>query len=117
MLGGDLRFAGDSPRACRSTGFNGVEVVHTRGDGTGVPFVTALRMPVFFVHFGRRGRQRGSAGVLGGDPRFAGDSPRACRSTGFPGVEVVHTRGDGTGVPFVTALRMPVFLFITAFGA
>jgi hypothetical protein len=57
----------------------------------------------------RRGRQRGSAGMLGGDPRFAGDSPRACRSTGFPGVEVVHTRGDGTGVPFVMALRMPGF--------
>jgi hypothetical protein len=55
--------------------------------------------------------------MLGGDPRFAGDSPRACRSMGFPGVEVVHTRGDGTGVPFVTALRMPVFLFISAFGA
>ena len=52
----------------------------------------------------RRGRQRGSAGMLGGDPRFAGDSPRACRSTGFPGVEVVHTRGDGTGVPFEMAL-------------
>ena len=65
----------------------------------------------------RRGRQRGSADMLGGDPRFAGDSPRACRSTGFPGVEVVHSRGDGTGVPFVMALRMPGFLFITAFGA
>jgi hypothetical protein len=39
-----------------------------------------------------------------GRPVFAGDSPRACRSTGFPGVEVVHTRGDGTGVPFVMAL-------------
>jgi hypothetical protein len=55
MLGGDPRFAGDSPRACRPTGFPGVEVVHTRGDGIGVPFVTALRMPVFFVHFGFRG--------------------------------------------------------------
>jgi hypothetical protein len=55
--------------------------------------------------------------MLGGDPRFAGDSPRACCSTGFPGVEVVHSRGDGTGVPFVMALRVPVFLFITAFGA
>ena len=29
-------------------------------------------------------------------------------------LEVAHTRGDGTGVPFVTALRMPVFLFIMA---
>jgi hypothetical protein len=55
MLGGDPRFAGDSPRACRSTGFPDVEVVHTRGDGTRVPFVTALRMPVFFVHYGFRG--------------------------------------------------------------
>jgi hypothetical protein len=55
MLGGDPRFAGDSPRACRSTGFPGVEIVYTRGDGTGVPFVTALRMPVFFVHCGCRG--------------------------------------------------------------
>jgi hypothetical protein len=31
-----------------------------------------------------------------------------------PGVEVVHTRGDGTRVPSVMALRMPVFLFIVA---
>jgi hypothetical protein len=30
-------------------------VVRTCGGGTGVPFVTALRMPVFFVHFGFRG--------------------------------------------------------------
>jgi hypothetical protein len=39
-----------------------------------------------------------------GRPAFAGDSPRACRSTGLPGVEVVHTRGDGTRVSFVMAL-------------
>jgi hypothetical protein len=52
-----------------------------------------------------------------GRPAFAGDSPRACRSTGFPVVEVVHARGDGTGVPFVMALRMPGFLFIVAVGA
>jgi hypothetical protein len=32
-------------------------------------------------------------------------------------VEVVHTRGDGTRVPSVMALRMPVFLFIVAVGA
>jgi hypothetical protein len=55
VLGGDPRFAGDSPRACRSMGFPGVEVVHTRGDGTGAPFEMALRMPVFFVHYGFRG--------------------------------------------------------------
>jgi hypothetical protein len=55
MLGGDPRFAGDSPRACRSTGFPSVEVVHTSGGGTGVPLVMALRMPVFFVHYGFRG--------------------------------------------------------------
>jgi hypothetical protein len=30
---------------------------------------------------------------------------------------VVRTCGGGTGVPFVMALRMPVFLFIAAFGA
>jgi hypothetical protein len=30
-------------------------VVRTCGGGTGVPFVTALRMPVFFVHCGCRG--------------------------------------------------------------
>jgi hypothetical protein len=52
-----------------------------------------------------------------GRPAFPGDSPRACRSTGFPVVEVVHTRGDGAGVPFVMALRMPGFLFIVAVGA
>jgi hypothetical protein len=52
-----------------------------------------------------------------GRPAFAGDSPRARRSTGFPVVEVVHTRGDRTGVPFVMALRMPGFLFIVAVGA
>jgi hypothetical protein len=52
-----------------------------------------------------------------GRPAFAGDSPRACRSMGFPVVEVVHTRGDGTGVPFVMAPWMPVFLFIVAVGA
>ena len=33
---------------------------------------------------------------------------------GLPGVEVVHTRGDGTRVLFVMAPRMPVFLFIVA---
>jgi hypothetical protein len=48
-------FAGDSPRARRSTGFSGGEVVRTCGDGTGVPFVMAFRMPRFFVHFGFRG--------------------------------------------------------------
>jgi hypothetical protein len=30
-------------------------VVRTRGGGTGVPFVMASRMPVFFVHCGCRG--------------------------------------------------------------
>jgi hypothetical protein len=36
----------------------------------------------------------------------------------FPhGVGFVRTCGGGTGVPFVMALRMPVFLFIAAFGA
>ena len=30
-------------------------VVRTYGGGTGVPFVMALRMPVFFVHCGCRG--------------------------------------------------------------
>jgi hypothetical protein len=52
-----------------------------------------------------------------GRPAFAGDSPRACRSAGFPVVEVVHTRGDGTRVPFVMAFRMPGFWFIVAVGA
>jgi hypothetical protein len=32
----------------------------------------------------RRGRQRGPAGALGGDPCFASDSPGACRSAGSP---------------------------------
>jgi hypothetical protein len=31
-----------------------------------------------------------------------------------PRLEVVHTRGDGTRVPFVMALWMPVCLFIVA---
>jgi hypothetical protein len=52
-----------------------------------------------------------------GRPAFAGDSPRARRSTGFSGGEVVRTCGDETGVPFVMALRVPGFLFILAFGA
>jgi hypothetical protein len=39
------------------------------------------------------------------------------RSAGSPILWVVRAQGDGTGVPFETALRMPVFLFITAFGA
>jgi hypothetical protein len=30
----------------------------------------------------------------------------------LPGVEVVHTRGDGTGVPFVMAPWMPVFCLL-----
>jgi hypothetical protein len=39
-----------APRVPQSCG-----VVRTRGDGTGVPFVMALRMPGFFVHCGCRG--------------------------------------------------------------
>jgi hypothetical protein len=39
---------------------------------------------------------------------------RASRCLSPRRLEVAHTRGDGTGVPFVVALRMPVSLFIVA---
>jgi hypothetical protein len=37
-----------------------------------------------------------------------------CSAGPPPSSGVVRTRGGGTGVPFVMALRMPVFLFIVA---
>jgi hypothetical protein len=40
---------------CCSAGPPSSGVVRTRGGGTRVPFVMALRMPVFFVHCGCRG--------------------------------------------------------------
>ena len=40
--------------------------------------------------------------------------PRCSSPRRLPGVEVVHTRGGGTRVLSIMALRMPVFLFIVA---
>ena len=52
--------------------------------------------------------------VVAADRVGGREPPEICRPAGPPMWGVVRTCGGGTGVPFVMALRMPVFLFIVA---
>jgi hypothetical protein len=57
--------------------------------------------------------ERGSLSLL--PERATASRPSVfCCSAGPPSSGVVRTCGGGTGVPFVMALQMPVFLFIVA---
>jgi hypothetical protein len=71
---------------------------------------SALRSSLLL--FGPRSRSRRRRRCRSGRRcavRRSSVAPQAPPSSG-----VVRTRGGGTGVPFVMALRMPVFLFIVA---
>jgi hypothetical protein len=63
-------------------------------------------------------RHAGCATRGPGPPCWRVRSRSSVAPQAFPhGVGLFVPAEGGTGVPFVMALRMPVFLFITAFGA
>jgi hypothetical protein len=58
--------------------------------------------------------ERGSLLLLPERATVSRSSVFCCSAGPPPSSGVVRTCGGGTGVPFVMALRMPVFLFIVA---